>query len=60
MTPAFDDIPVLHVEDHICLTDRRQTVSDNETRSAFHHLQERRLDTNLRQRINAARRFVEN
>lgn len=59
MRARFNDLTVIHNEDHIRFADRGKSVRDDEACSALHHFCKRVLDFHFRSRINGGGRFVE-
>ena len=59
MRAALDDPPVIHHQDQIGIADRAQAVGDDESRPPLQQTQQRLLNMDLRARVDAASRLIE-
>ncbi len=59
MASLLDDLSIFHDEDQRSVADRGQTVCNDETRPALHELVKRLLYQQLRARVDAGGRLVE-
>src|SRR6266508_1279147 len=55
----LDDFAILNDNDLVCISDRRQAVSNDETGASFHQAQQSFLDARLGARVYAGGGFVE-
>ena len=60
MISLFYDLSITHNKDHICLTNRRQTMRYDETGMTFHEFCKGILNLHLCSGINGRRCFIQN
>ncbi|MMZ68205.1 hypothetical protein D1872_308590 [compost metagenome] len=60
MGAAFDQLALIHDQDHVSLLDGRQAVGDDQRGTAFHHMIQRCLDMPLGLGIQDRSCFIEN